>query len=99
MREMRTFEANGCTTGALTRGLGHGRLSDGWSELRPVCNRQAEVKGEAMIEGERVQKLRQAFANVFGGAPDLVARAPGRVNLIGEHTDYSDGFEIGRAHV
>jgi galactokinase len=92
MREMRTFEANGCTTGALTRGLGHGRLSDGWSELRPVCNRQAEVKGEAMIEGERVQKLRQAFANVFGGAPDLVARAPGRVNLIGEHTDYSDGF-------
>ena len=45
-----------------------------------------------MIEGARVQKLRQAFANVFGGAPDLVARAPGRVNLIGEHTDYSDGF-------
>jgi galactokinase len=33
-----------------------------------------------------------AFAERFGGAPDLVVRAPGRVNLIGEHTDYNDGF-------
>src|SRR5579864_7775578 len=32
-----------------------------------------------------------AFAAVFGRAP-RVYRAPGRVNLIGEHTDYNDGF-------
>ncbi len=35
-----------------------------------------------------------AFADAFGGAPDAIARAPGRVNLIGEHTDYNDGFVL-----
>ncbi len=37
-------------------------------------------------------RVRIAFCAAFGGAPDVVARAPGRVNLIGEHTDYNDGF-------
>jgi galactokinase len=37
------------------------------------------------------QQVRRAFAETFGGAPRLF-RAPGRINLIGEHTDYSDGF-------
>ena len=32
--------------------------------------------------------------SAFGGTPDLIARAPGRVNLIGEHTDYNDGFVL-----
>jgi galactokinase len=35
-----------------------------------------------------------SFAGRFGHAPDLVVRAPGRVNLIGEHTDYNDGFVL-----
>ena len=39
-------------------------------------------------------KVSAAFAQGFGSAPDLVARAPGRVNLIGEHTDYNDGFVL-----
>lgn len=34
------------------------------------------------------------FARMFGAAPALVVRAPGRVNLIGEHTDYNDGFVL-----
>jgi galactokinase len=34
------------------------------------------------------------FAALFGGPPEVVASAPGRVNLIGEHTDYNDGFVL-----
>lgn len=36
-------------------------------------------------------ELEAGFARLFGGQP-LICRAPGRVNLIGEHTDYNDGF-------
>jgi galactokinase len=39
-------------------------------------------------------RLLSGFGAAFGGSPDLVARAPGRVNLIGEHTDYNDGFAL-----
>ncbi len=35
-----------------------------------------------------------AFATFYEGEPDFVVRAPGRVNLIGEHTDYNDGFVL-----
>jgi galactokinase len=38
--------------------------------------------------------LGPAFAERFGYAPGCVYRAPGRVNLIGEHTDYNDGFVL-----
>jgi galactokinase len=34
----------------------------------------------------------QRFRTLFGQEPAFVVRAPGRVNLIGEHTDYNDGF-------
>ncbi|MFF9202881.1 galactokinase [Streptomyces sp. NPDC014986] len=34
----------------------------------------------------------ERFEQLYGGAPDGVWAAPGRVNLIGEHTDYNDGF-------
>jgi galactokinase len=39
-------------------------------------------------------QVTDTFLRHFGGAPELVARAPGRVNLIGEHTDYNDGFVL-----
>lgn len=34
------------------------------------------------------------FQHVFGRAPELAWRAPGRINIIGEHTDYNDGFVL-----
>ncbi len=36
----------------------------------------------------------RAFTERHGVAPTVLARAPGRVNLIGEHTDYNDGFVL-----
>jgi galactokinase len=35
-----------------------------------------------------------SFQDLFGHPPDVVANAPGRVNLIGEHTDYNGGFVL-----
>ena len=35
-----------------------------------------------------------SFEEVFGSAPEVVAEAPGRVNLMGEHTDYNDGYVL-----
>ncbi|MCU0570398.1 MAG: galactokinase [Oculatellaceae cyanobacterium Prado106] len=34
------------------------------------------------------------FQQIFNAAPDAIAQAPGRVNLLGEHTDYNDGFVL-----
>src|SRR4051812_27397129 len=34
------------------------------------------------------------FQSVYGGNDQRLFRAPGRVNLIGEHTDYNDGFVL-----
>ncbi|MBW1600755.1 galactokinase family protein [Streptomyces sp. JJ66] len=38
--------------------------------------------------------VRAGFRAVYGGEPDALWAAPGRVNLIGEHTDHSDGFVL-----
>ncbi|BES85670.1 galactokinase [Pectobacterium araliae] len=46
----------------------------------------------------RIDSLRQltesVFVRLFGYAPHAAIQAPGRVNLIGEHTDYNDGFVL-----
>ncbi|TRZ73218.1 MAG: galactokinase [Streptomycetaceae bacterium] len=41
-----------------------------------------------------MSKIDRKFVDAFGQSPDIVAAAPGRVNLIGEHIDYSDGFVL-----
>ncbi|MEV7647374.1 galactokinase [Arthrobacter sp. NPDC089319] len=48
----------------------------------------------ALAEGAQVARTADAFAARFGRAPAGVWAGPGRVNLIGEHTDYNGGFVL-----
>jgi galactokinase len=38
--------------------------------------------------------IEEPFQKTYATAPEVIAHAPGRVNLIGEHTDYNDGFVL-----
>src|SRR5215469_810772 len=46
------------------------------------------------VDVESSTTIEERYAEAFGIAPEVVARAPGRVNLIGEHTDYNQGFVL-----
>ena len=41
-----------------------------------------------------LNELQEAFVAQFREPPQHIIRAPGRVNLIGEHTDYNNGFVL-----
>ena len=48
-----------------------------------------------MIDAGRLKRMRETFETHFPAQQHLIlARAPGRVNLIGEHTDYHGGFVL-----
>ena len=49
---------------------------------------------DAVTVEEQVERAGQAFTRRFGRPARLASVAPGRVNLIGEHTDYNDGFVL-----
>ncbi len=41
-----------------------------------------------------ISTIEEKFVDTFGQSPEVIAAAPGRVNLIGEHIDYSDGYVL-----
>ncbi len=43
-------------------------------------------------KSNRITSIKKKFEETFGRPPAFIASAPGRVNLIGEHTDYNDGY-------
>lgn len=43
------------------------------------------------------EKLRALFRDTFGREPEVIARAPGRIEFIGNHTDYNGGTVLGAA--
>ncbi|RNL58407.1 galactokinase [Arthrobacter oryzae] len=46
------------------------------------------------MTGAQPSRLIERFEAAFGASPDGIWQAPGRVNLIGEHTDYNEGFVL-----
>lgn len=59
--------------------------------MSPPVHAEAEVATQ--LE-QQTQRVVHAFKQRYGQAPEWLAAAPGRVNLIGEHTDYNDGFVL-----
>lgn len=40
------------------------------------------------------EQIAERYTSVFGDAPTHIVRSPGRINIIGEHTDYNEGFVL-----
>ena len=39
-------------------------------------------------------EIKKKHSSEYHNSPDIIAVAPGRINIIGEHTDYNDGLAI-----
>lgn len=71
-------------------------MADNLEEFIPVFTSLAEIYGEGPFLEEQFRRyanLKQQFVHHYGRDPELFARAPGRVNLIGEHIDY-EGYSV-----
>ncbi|MCH2421442.1 MAG: galactokinase [Candidatus Poseidoniia archaeon] len=47
-----------------------------------------------MVHSSPRERVLKIFEEEYGSAPEYLVQAPGRVNLIGEHTDYNDGYVL-----
>ncbi|KAJ7523644.1 hypothetical protein O6H91_18G056800 [Diphasiastrum complanatum] len=65
-------------------------------DLVPIFSSLEDVYGDGALLDEaryRYERLKSTFRELYGQEPELYARAPGRVNLIGEHIDY-EGYSV-----
>ena len=47
-----------------------------------------------MVHSSPRERVLKVFEEEYGNAPEYLVQSPGRVNLIGEHTDYNDGYVL-----
>jgi galactokinase len=57
----------------------------------PIVNLPHSCYNQCM---EIITQIENTFQKTFGSLPAHIVRAPGRVNLLGEHVDYNDGFVL-----
>src|SRR5512138_1472630 len=62
-----------------------------YQQRAAIVNLQLSCYNGDMEITNRVENI---FQKTFGSAPAHIVRAPGRVNLLGEHVDYNDGFVL-----
>jgi hypothetical protein len=82
--------------------VGYEMLAESQRDLTPeqAADRLRAVSDVHYNESETgthmlpLEKTTQTFISAFAVQPTLSVQAPGRVNLIGEHTDYNDGFVL-----
>ena len=65
---------------------------DEWHSLTDLSHPTSLPAAEQFIDLR--QRVEAEFQSRFGHVPSVVAAAPGRVNLIGEHVDYNHGFVL-----
>src|SRR5512135_1137951 len=75
------------------------RIEAGPSWLAALPHDDGALAGEpaaglAAGRDQRKQRMARAFATAHGGEPTLWVRAPGRVDLMGSHTDYNHGHVL-----
>ena len=79
----------------IDTGLMGERCRDKTAEVAPPVNRETDqvIDDNASVP-QLAEQARNEFQHRFGCQPQWTSAAPGRVNLIGEHTDYNDGFVL-----
>jgi galactokinase len=60
--------------------------------MNPHPNANSADRFQSPSLAEHAAAVKQCFVELYGRPPQWMAAAPGRVNLIGEHTDYNGGF-------
>lgn len=68
-------------------------LKDSIPEISLQNELQVIYPNNFKVQEKRYQDLRAVFCSTYNSEPDFYARSPGRVNLIGEHIDYS-GYSV-----
>src|SRR5215467_8527582 len=73
---------------------GAGGVGRAWGVYGGRGGCRAGVAGEEVAGPGSADQAADWFAECYGARPEGIWHAPGRVNLIGEHTDYNEGFVL-----